>query len=621
MSNTRAGVLARLAAVRRGKLALGLAVVVVVPLAVAGFFVSALAGAAGKDDAIPAMVVNEDTMVPADAAGGTPIFAGRQLVTELTSGKSPGFHWTVSNASDAEDALERGAAYAVLTIPSDFSRTIVSLSGGDPARASVQLRTDDAHGYLAGSAAQSIGDAMARSFGTAITSRYLASFYEGLTGMGGSLSGAADGAGKVADGATGLSAGLDAIAQGTAQSATGAGELAAGVRDYTNGVDGVSGGLATLERETAGLGELGQGVSSYVEATQQLAVALAQANAELQAASPIDPGALDAAKAKVAALSGQLSAASAQGGALRSAAGSLGGVHDGIAQLDEAAGRLSGASAGLRGGAADLAGGLGRLASGTEESASGAKSLQSGASQLAQGLQEGATQTEALGGGNASERAHVVADPVGVDVRRDNPVASVGQGVGVVALPVALWLGAIAVFVLLRPVTRTVLASTAPSGRIVFRSLLKAAALSLTQAAPLVALLHLALGVSWGALPATLAFGALLAVAFSTVHLALTALLGRFGIVVSLLLLALQLAVMPGLLPSAAVPAPFEVASSVLPLGPAIAGMQAVVAGNGAAAGAAAAVLLAWAAAAVLVAYWRVARSRSARGLAALPAA
>lgn len=615
MSSSRRRFLGRLAAMRRSRLALLLALVVAVPLAVAGFFVSALGGAAEKGDAIPAMVVNEDAMIPADTADGTPVFAGRQLVTELTSGESPGFRWTVSNAADARRALERGDAYAVLTIPSDFSRTIVSLSGGEPARATVQLRTDDAHGYLAGSAAQSIGDAMARSFGTEITSRYLASFYEGLSGMGGSLADAADGAGRIADGASGLSTGLDALARGAADSTSGAKDLAAGVRDYTTGVDGVADGLAALDEQTAGLGRLGQGLSSYLGGTQQLAAALAQANAELQAADPLDPVALGTARAKVDALTRQLSAATAQAGSLQAGAASLGGVHDGIARLDTGAARLSAGSEGLRGGADALAGGLGGLASGAQQSASGARQLTSGASELAEGLRQGAQQTEALGAGDAAERAGVVADPVGVEVQRDNPVASVAQAVGVVALPVALWLGAIAVFLLLRPVTRHALASTASSGRLVLRSLARAGMLSLAQAAPLVLLLHLALQVPWTMLPATLAFSALLALAFTAVHHALTALLGRAGIVVSLILLALQLAVMPGLLPGPAVSAPFQAVSSLLPLGHAVAGMQAVVAGNGAAAGAAAAVLLAWAAAAVLVGYWRVARSRSARGL------
>lgn len=615
MSNSRRRFLARLAAIRRGRLAFVLALVVVVPLAVAAFFVSALGGAAGRGDAIPAMVVNEDSMIPAEAPGGTPVFAGRQLVTELTSGENTGFHWTVSNAADAEKALERGDAFAVLTIPDDFSQTIVSLSGDDPTRAQVRLRTDDAHGYLAGSAAQSIGDAMARSFGTEITSRYLASFYEGLSGMGGSLSDAAAGAGSLSSGAEGLRQGLDALASGAARSGQGAAQLADGVRDYTNGVESLAGGLDSLESSSAGLGQFGQGLSSYLAGTRQLAGALVSANQHLQA-NPGDTVAL----ATVDELTRRLAAATAQAGELQSAAGSLGGIHDGIAQLDSGAARLSSGSTELRGGADALADGLGRLVVGTEQSASGAQALQSGASELAQGLQQGAKQTESFGAGSASERAEVVADPVGVEVQRDNPVASVAQAVGVVALPVALWLGAVALFLLLRPVTARALASTASSGRLVFRTLSRAGALALAQAVPLVALLHLTLDVSWASLPATLAFSALLAIVFAAVHFALTALFGRFGIVISLVLLALQLAVMPGLLPGPAVSAPFQFVSSVLPLGHAVAGMQAVVAGSGGAAGAAAAILAAWGAAALLAGYWRVAGSRSERGLRMLPA-
>src|SRR5690606_17652279 len=102
--------------------------------------------------------------------------------------------------------------------------------------------------------------------------------------------------------------------------------------------------------------------------------------------------------------------------------------------------------------------------------------------------------------------------------------------------------------------------------------------------------------------------GALLALAFTAVHFALTALLGRLGIVVSFVLLALQLAVMPGLLPSGAVSAPFQLISSLSPLGHGVAGLQAIVAGE--AAGPAMAALVVWAGIAVLVGYARTVRLR-----------
>src|SRR5260370_11099 len=84
-----------------------------------------------------------------------------------------------------------------------------------------------------------------------------------------------------------------------------------------------------------------------------------------------------------------------------------------------------------------------------------------------------------------------------------------------------------------------------------------AAARALAQGVVLVALLHAALGVTWSIVPATLAFSMLLAVAFAALHYLFTVAFGRVGIMVSILLLALQLAVVGGLFPVEIVASPF----------------------------------------------------------------
>ena len=85
---------------------LGFAAVVLVPLAFAGLFVGALSKADTAIDRIPAAIVNNDTLVYTTAPDGTqsPVFAGRQLVTDLTGG-SEGFDWLVTNAARRRPSL------------------------------------------------------------------------------------------------------------------------------------------------------------------------------------------------------------------------------------------------------------------------------------------------------------------------------------------------------------------------------------------------------------------------------------------------------------------------------------------------------------------------------------
>jgi putative membrane protein len=183
-----------------------------------------------------------------------------------------------------------------------------------------------------------------------------------------------------------------------------------------------------------------------------------------------------------------------------------------------------------------------------------------------------------------------------------------------ILVPIGLWLGAIAIFLLLKPLTAVSLASTATSGRILFRGLARAGGLALAQAVALTGLLHLSLGVEWSMLPATLAFSFLLALVFTAVHYFFTVAFGRVGIVVSMVLLALQLTAVTGLVPLQVVSAPFQFVSPLLPLTYAMQGMQGIVSGAGGASVAVpAAVLLLVGAVSVALSFVIVARKRGAR--------
>jgi YhgE/Pip-like protein len=179
-----------------------------------------------------------------------------------------------------------------------------------------------------------------------------------------------------------------------------------------------------------------------------------------------------------------------------------------------------------------------------------------------------------------------------------------------------LWIGALAVFLVLRPVTRRALSSTAANGRLVFSALARASAITVGQALLLVGLLHLALGVSWSLLPATLGFSILTALAFTAFHYLLTIGLGKAGLVVSLFVLAIQVTSTGGLYPIQLLAAPFQWISPLLPLTYGVQGMQGIIAGGdpGVVIGAAA-TLLAFGIGSVLVALLAIRRTRRTQDL------
>ena len=607
---------------RRVRYGVLVAAVIAVPLAVAGLVSGAFAGADDNIESIPAVVVNNDEMVTMTQPDGAeqPVLAGRLLVTELTDPDTAGFQWTISNDEEAAELLASGDAYAVLTIPSDFSASVTSLSGDAPTKANLDIRTDDAHGYLAGSVAQSVGDAMTTAFGRELTQQYLEGFYGNLAALGGSLGEAADGATELSSGVGSLAGGLDELSSGVAASASGATELANGatayadgVAQYTSGVDAIAGGLAELDAGAAGLDGLSDGWDQYVGGisagvaqietnvgpiADRLDVFVADpANAELIAQYPQiaeAAGAIDGIRSQLGDLStgGQYLAAET-----RSA---IDGVQGGISGLAGGAAELSAGSAGIRdggygiaGGVGELAAGLGQLSTGAADAANGATGLAGGAGALADGLTAGAEQAKALTDIDAAATADVVAEPVTSTTERNHEIGTIGEVIGMLFVPIGLWLGAMAMFLVFRPFGREALRSTASTGGLVVRTLGRAGLLALVQAVTVVLLLHGALGVEWAVLPQTLAFAVLLALAFTAIHAFLTVALGRAGMLVSLVLVALQLAASGGLYPVEVLSGPFQAISPFLPLTWAVQGMQLIVAGAGGAAVASAAVAVA----------------------------
>ncbi len=660
---------------RRWVALVGLAIV---PLAVVGLFAGALS-AVGSDDArVPAAIVNQDEMVQRTQADGTttPVLAGRLLVTALTGSDSSAgpagsaFDWQVTGADEAAAALADGEVYAVITIPKDFSASVVSLGSDNPVQAHISLKTDDAHGYLTGPLTDALGGGLAAIFGTQLSQQYIAGLVGGTGAIAGSLNTAADGAGGLDNGAQSLASGLTEAATQTGTAQTGAGALASGLRDYTNGVDRLSSGLSTAASQSAGLQQLPGGVRQYTEGVAQLRDGLSDAAAKsagLQALPGAvrdytagvsgsadgvrkvlaDPTLLPATREaleEIAAgldrldqaspflVEGAQGAASLQSGVAQSAAGAgqitqgndalvqgaegAAALQSGVAQSASGASQLSEASSALVSGADQLAGGLGQLQTGIGSAAGGASQLADGANQLENGLRSGAEQVPDYSSDQVKDISEVAANPVGLTTSRENEVSDVKTIATTLLVPAGLWVGAIATFLVLGGPRRRILASPIGTGRIVGQTLGRAFGLGAIQAVLLVGLLHGALGVAWSSLPATLPFALLIALSFAAIHGALVTVAGRAGYVVSLVFLALQLTATGGLYPVELLSAPFRAISPLLPVTGAVNGMQAIITGSGGGnVVAGAAPLLIWGLLGALATFAAVAHRRSARSL------
>lgn len=541
-----------------------LTLLALIPLAITGLVTGVVGGAAERTDAIPALVVNNDEMVTTTAADGTEskVLAGRLIVTALTGSDSPGFDWSLANEESAAKALKSGTAYAVVTIPSNFSASIASLSSGSPQQASVTMTTDDAHSYLAGSLAQALGSAMTSTLGQGITEQYLSGLFSQLGTFGSSMSTAASGAQQLAGGVAQLHDGLVTFSGGLSAATTGADEFVAGVSKYSTGVDGIASGIDQLNSNAAGLTALSDGVTQYTQGVSQYVAGVCAA---LGSSNQLCLG------------GNQLAS---QGATLATnTASGISGLQGGIAQLNSGAAQLSAGSPALRSGGNSLVDGFEQLSAGAAKSASGAGDLATGAQQMADGLSQGAEQLS----GSAADpdaTAAVVSEPVTITKQVENPLGSVRDLIALLILPAALWLGALAIFVARRPFAEVELQSTRGSARIVLASTGRAGLFGLVQVAlALIAAAIVGVGASalaWGAVLAALA-----SFAFIALHLLLKLVWPRASNLISMVLLVAQIIVLPGILPSEMLPTWIQPIASAFPLTWAMNGMQAIVAGSG----------------------------------------
>lgn len=129
---------------------------VLLPVLLGGLSLGSLWDAEGRMERVPAALVNLDRPArPTAQPGSSPLAvdAGKRLVTELRL--SHKFDWKPMDEEEALEALSRGDVYLALTIPADFSSSVVSLADGEKATpAKLRLELDDANGYLIGVAAQ-----------------------------------------------------------------------------------------------------------------------------------------------------------------------------------------------------------------------------------------------------------------------------------------------------------------------------------------------------------------------------------------------------------------------------------------------------------------------------------
>ena len=362
-----------------------------------------------------------------------------------------------------------------------------------------------------------------------------------------------DAADLVARGADALAANIGAIDSAASRAVRDATAL----QDYLNGLPAGTPGLADAKALAARLAGAAQDVRKSIDLEDlraRLRTVAATAR-QVAAAAPHLADDVQAAREKVDRLAdglGQLATGAEQ-------------LQGGVARAQDGAEDLRGGVYRLATGARQLNGGLGELSGGGHKLADGLGDLAGGAARLASGLADGAARIPGYGD-DPSDRAGILADPVGLDRAVRHPAGTYGVGFAPYFLALALWVGAMITYMVLRPLNRRHLMSGAPVHRVALAGLLPAVAIGVVQATLLFGVVRFGLGLSpvrplvtWGLL-------LLNAGVFAAVMQLIGAAFGPPGRILALALLMLQLTSSGGTYPVQTTPGFFQAIHPLLPM-------------------------------------------------------
>ena len=153
-----------------------------------------------------------------------------------------------------------------------------------------------------------------------------------------------------------------------------------------------------------------------------------------------------------------------------------------------------------------------------------------------------------------------------VDRTVRNPAATYGVGFAPYFLALALWVGAMITFMVLRPLNRRYLVSGAPPHRVVLAGLFPAIAIGFAQAILLFVVVVFGLGLGPQNPVTTLGLLLLTAGAFAAIMQLVGAALGPAGRIIALALLMLQLTSSGGTYPVQTTPDFFQAVHPFLPM-------------------------------------------------------
>lgn len=291
--------------------------IILIPTIYTTIFLGSMWDPYGNVDQLPVAIVNLDK---ACEYNDKELAVGNELVKNLKENASLDFSFV--DEETAQEGLDNGSYYMIITIPENFSYNATTLLEDNPQKMELQYKINPGKNYVASKMSESAIQKIANSIENTVTETYAKSVFDEFSSIGIELADAADGASQIKEGLTALNEGSDTISSNlkllydsSLTFTDGINTYAVGINDYLSAVKTIqqgskslNTGISTLNDKSSTLAEgvntlntgadsLYTGLKSYTLGVTSLEEGISQLNSNSSAlvmgAKTLDNGVLD----------------------------------------------------------------------------------------------------------------------------------------------------------------------------------------------------------------------------------------------------------------------------------------------------------------------------------------
>ena len=228
--------------------------IILIPTIYTTVFLGSMWDPYGKLDKLPVAVVNLDKEV---SYNNKSLAVGNELVNNLKENKSLNFNFV--DEEEAQEGLDKGSYYMVITIPENFSSNATTLLEENPKKMELNYKTNPGKNYIASKMSESAIKQIASAIENSVTETYAKSVFDQFSSIGESLNTASDGASQIRDGLTSLEEGSNKISSNLNLLYNSSLTFTDGITTYENGISKY---IAGVEKITSGANTLNNGMNT-----------------------------------------------------------------------------------------------------------------------------------------------------------------------------------------------------------------------------------------------------------------------------------------------------------------------------------------------------------------------